>query len=206
VDGPASRRKFVFGIVFLGASCWPPQIVIRYAAGVNRMPNGGSDNCGTCWFNQRNNGEAGFCAESGHCIIRGLTIEHPLWTYCNNHPKHRPQRDPIPIGPAYASDDSVLNSYRRKVWQPSPDTEEIRLHLLEVLLQIPEIPEKEYGTVYTDEVVVWQLGEFREHRAITGLRRVAAFSREARGATRARVIDFAEKALAKIEGGDPAAT
>jgi hypothetical protein len=32
VDGPASRRKFVFGIVFLGASRWPPQIVIRYAA------------------------------------------------------------------------------------------------------------------------------------------------------------------------------
>ncbi len=32
MDGPASRRKFVFGIVFLGASRWPPQIVIRYAA------------------------------------------------------------------------------------------------------------------------------------------------------------------------------
>jgi hypothetical protein len=30
VDGPASRRKFVFGIVSLGASRWPPQIVIRY--------------------------------------------------------------------------------------------------------------------------------------------------------------------------------
>jgi hypothetical protein len=32
VDGPASRRKFFFGIVFLGASRWPPQIVIRYVA------------------------------------------------------------------------------------------------------------------------------------------------------------------------------
>jgi hypothetical protein len=32
VDGPASRRKFVFGIVFLGESRWPPQIVIRYTA------------------------------------------------------------------------------------------------------------------------------------------------------------------------------
>jgi len=37
VDGPASRRKFVLGIVFLGASRWPPQIVIRYAAGAARM-------------------------------------------------------------------------------------------------------------------------------------------------------------------------
>jgi hypothetical protein len=32
VDGPASRRKFVFGIVYLGASRWPPQIVIRYVS------------------------------------------------------------------------------------------------------------------------------------------------------------------------------
>jgi hypothetical protein len=46
VDGPASRRKFVFGIVFLGASRWPPQIVIRYAtrsihltiSGLNYVP------------------------------------------------------------------------------------------------------------------------------------------------------------------------
>ena len=32
MDGPASRRKFVLVIVFLGASRWPPQIVIRYPA------------------------------------------------------------------------------------------------------------------------------------------------------------------------------
>ena len=32
MDGPASRRKFVIGIVFLGASRWPPQIVIRYCS------------------------------------------------------------------------------------------------------------------------------------------------------------------------------
>ena len=31
MDGPASRPKFVLGIVFPGASRWPPQIVIRYA-------------------------------------------------------------------------------------------------------------------------------------------------------------------------------
>ena len=38
VDGPASRRKLVFGIVSLGASRWPPQIVIRYPSGATR-PN-----------------------------------------------------------------------------------------------------------------------------------------------------------------------
>ncbi len=32
VDGPASRRKFVLGIVFLGASRCPPKSVIRYLA------------------------------------------------------------------------------------------------------------------------------------------------------------------------------
>ena len=32
MDGPASRRKCVLSIVFLGASRWPPQIVIRYPA------------------------------------------------------------------------------------------------------------------------------------------------------------------------------
>ena len=29
------------------------------------MPNGGSDNCGTCWFNERNKGEVGFDPEPG---------------------------------------------------------------------------------------------------------------------------------------------
>ncbi len=36
MDGPASRRKFAFGIVSLGASRWPPQIVIRYVAAATR--------------------------------------------------------------------------------------------------------------------------------------------------------------------------
>jgi len=164
------------------------------------MPNGGSDNCGTCWFNERNHGEAGFHWEPGFCSIRGLSIEHPLWTYCNNHQKHRPERDPIAIGPAYVSDEAVIHTYRRKVWQPSPDTEEIRMHLLDLLTKIPELPEKEYSIMYADELVVWQLGEFREIRAIPELRRIAAFSSEVRGRGRAAIITIAEKALAQIEG------
>ena len=41
VDGPASRRAFDLDIVFLGASRWPPQIVIRYVPHVfwNRIGN-----------------------------------------------------------------------------------------------------------------------------------------------------------------------
>jgi hypothetical protein len=43
VDGPASRRKFVFGIVSPGASRWPPQIVIRYFASAPAMKKRAED-------------------------------------------------------------------------------------------------------------------------------------------------------------------
>ena len=98
------------------------------------MPNGGSDCCGTCWFNARNKGEAGYGdaddPEPNFCTIRGLAIENPFWTYCGNHPHRRPDRDPIPIGPVFI--DAGGYPYGRKQWQPSPDTEEVRQHLLEL--------------------------------------------------------------------------
>jgi hypothetical protein len=57
------------------------------------MPNGGSDCCGTCWFNARNKGEAGYAhaddPEPKFCTIRGLAIENSFWTYCGNHPHPR---------------------------------------------------------------------------------------------------------------------
>ncbi len=97
------------------------------------MPNGGSDCCGTCWFNRSNGGKRGsinFNREiPSFCEIRGLAISDPFYTYCANHPHHRPNRDAIPIGPVYVGDaDSV-----REFWQPSPDTEEIRQHLLDIV-------------------------------------------------------------------------
>ena len=97
------------------------------------MPNGGSDCCGTCWFNRANGGQQGshnhdHCIAS-HCEIRGLDISDPFYTYCANHPHHRPERDPIPIGPVFTGD-SFGN---RKEWQPSPDSEEIRQNLLRLV-------------------------------------------------------------------------
>ena len=69
------------------------------------MPNGGSDCCGTCWFNRSLEGQRGsanFNDETpSHCEIRDLDIPDPFYTYCANHPYHRPSRDPIPIGPVY---------------------------------------------------------------------------------------------------------
>ena len=72
------------------------------------MPNGGSDCCGTCWFNAKNKGQAGYDHASDHepafCTIRSLPIEDAFYTYCGNHPHRTPERDPIPIGPVFTGD------------------------------------------------------------------------------------------------------
>lgn len=73
------------------------------------MPNGGSDCCGTCWFNRRNKGQAGYQhAFPGptQCEIRSLEITSPFYTYCANHPHRRPERDEVPIGPVMTGDES----------------------------------------------------------------------------------------------------
>ncbi|MDX1948282.1 MAG: hypothetical protein SFU86_23020 [Pirellulaceae bacterium] len=174
------------------------------------MPNGGSDCCGTCWFNARNKGEAGYGhtkdPEPHFCTIRNLAIEDPFWTYCGNHPHRRPERDPIPIGPVFVTDGDSPQMYGRKVWQPSPDTEEIRWHLLELAVDIEPAPAEEYPAgVYTDELVVWQLGEFREQRATGILEWIAKFDPTATSPgpfsrTRESLVAAARTALAKIRG------
>ena len=172
------------------------------------MPNGGSDCCGTCWYNARNKGEAGYDhskdPEPNFCIIRGLAIEDPFWTYCGNHPHRRPDRDPIPIGPVYVAASGF--PYGRKQWQPSPDTEQVRQHLLDLVRAISEQPAEEYPLgVFSDEMVVWQLGEFRENRAADELRRIATFSPEEPAGrfdrTRASLIAAAQEALSKLGEG-----
>lgn len=101
------------------------------------MPNGGSDCCGTCWHNRANGGEAGFPHREGprgpsYCEIRHLHIPNPFYTYCANHPHHRPARDPIPIGPVFRNRSGGASN-EREVWEASPDTEEIRSHLLRIV-------------------------------------------------------------------------
>ena len=53
----------------------------------------------------------------------------PSTPNCANHPYRRSSRDPIPIGPVYVHGNSDV----REFWQPSPDTEEIRQHLLDIV-------------------------------------------------------------------------
>jgi len=170
------------------------------------MPNGGSDCCGTCWFNAKNKGEAGYAHSHdpalARCTIRNLAIENPFYTYCANHPHRRPHRDSIPIGPVF-----VDKTGHRSIWQPSPDTPQIREHLLALLQDIKAKPASEYpiGT-YADEVVLWQLGEFRELRAVAELHRVASFDPNTAEdgpfrRTRHELVTLAREALAKITSG-----
>ena len=150
------------------------------------MPNGGSDCCGTCWFNRANGGEAGGANHDheapSYCEIRQLEISNPFYTYCANHPHHRPERDPIPIGPVTVHKAELVEVEPghhearewRERWEPSPNTETIRSHLLS-LLEDPATGTDEFYLFFT-KPVVWvvldQLIEFREQRAIPILERV----------------------------------
>ena len=169
------------------------------------MPNGGSDCCGTCWFNNRNEGQAGHLhagnLEPALCTIRNSSIDNPFYTYCGNHPYRRPERDPIPVGPVCTGD----SSGRRTLLKESPDTEVIRQHMLNLLERLEEQPSAEYPLgINVDEIVVWQLGEFREVRAVDKLRRIASFD-ETRtvdgpfGRTHHDLVEAANEALGKIE-------
>ena len=161
------------------------------------MPNGGSDCCGTCWFNRSNGGEAGFDHRDDsiapYCEIRDVAIENPFYTYCANHPHRRSDRDPIPIGPItrYAGDGM---SNDREVWLPSPDSEEIRQHLLEMLEGLAEHASEDRYPIGPSlaEVVIRQLGEFREERAENHTRRI---SENPEG----YLSDVASEALAQIQ-------
>ena len=184
------------------------------------MPNGGSDCCGTCWFNRANHGRAGSVNHDhsipSHCEIRDLAIEDPFYTYCANHPYRRPDQDPIPIGPVLRPGDvtpetpeiapTVLDTgtewSARVVWKASPDNEEIRGHLLELLADLEEQAGKDryFPTPSMAAAVIWQLGEFRESRAVRSLTRIIELYDE-------DAVEDAREALAKIRGGpeeDPA--
>ena len=184
------------------------------------MPNGGSDCCGTCWFNRANHGRAGSVNHDhsipSHCEIRDLAIEDPFYPYCANHPYRRPDRDPLPIGPVLLPEDvtpetpeiapTVLDTgtewSARVVWKASPDSEEIRVQLLELLVDLEEQARKDryFPTPSMAAAVIWQLGEFRESRAVRGLTRIIELYDE-------DAIEDAREALAKIRGvkeGDPA--
>lgn len=141
------------------------------------MPNGGSDCCMTCWFNRSNRGKRGYRHRDRSippsCEIRDLEIEDPAYTYCANHPHRRPDRDPVPIGPVlrHGGWGDRGEHHPRYVWRPSPDSEEIRRHLLALLGSLFEQMSRDTYPlgIGLGETIVWQLGEFRERRALKDL-------------------------------------
>lgn len=72
---------------------------------------------------------------------------------------------------------------------------------------IREQPENEYPSLpYRDNVVVWQLGEFHEERAVHDLNRILTFNPEATTGeplrrTRHSLLAMAKEALSKIGPG-----
>ncbi len=110
--------------------------------------------------------------EPSYCEIRELPIDDPFYTYCANHPHRNPNRLRVPIGPVYTGD-SFGN--RAPLW-PSPDSEGVRLAVLDLLESIPEAPTEEYPIGLTLEaVIVEQVAAWGERRAIPGLERIVAF-------------------------------
>lgn len=83
----------------------------------------GSDNCGTCAFNQANNGKWGYqtnqaTKELAYCKIRKVSISNPIYTYCANwHTK----KD-APDGPMFSP--GLSSAYVRIPWnnerEPKP--------------------------------------------------------------------------------------
>ena len=174
------------------------------------MPNGGSDCCGTCWFNRTNRGERDWqrhadASVQPFCEIRNVAIDDPFYTYCANHPHRRPERDPIPIGPIWSYGGEswteeagqpghyIVRENPRVVWKPSPDSDEIRQHLLDLLASIFEHMAVDWYPIGGGlaQTVMWQLGEFKERRAVRNLEWVRDNCPDEMAAT-------ASEALAKI--------
>lgn len=171
------------------------------------MSKGGSDCCGTCWFNTRNLNQGDEEGESkARCSIRNIEIDKPFWTYCANHPHHNPDRVEVTVGPVYKNDGSYPNT--RTVWLHSPDTPELRNSLIGLLEKTPEVPPPEYpfGKPFVEEVI-HQLIAFHEKRAIPGLMHILSFdpmsSSEDQSpfkTTRIGTVALAVEALASIGG------
>jgi len=166
------------------------------------MPNGGNDCCGTCWFNRKNEGKAGYNhADSSrpyHCEIPDLPITDPFYTYCANHPHRDPSELSVPLGPVFSGD----SDGRREVRRPWSDNEDVRKTLLELLTGPGDLDRDEYPIgLRLGEVVLWQLAEFEERRAIPELRRLADLDEgepDCYGSTLRPLIEQAKVALAKL--------
>lgn len=179
------------------------------------MPNGGSDCCGTCWFNRLNDGEPGYPSDldavtgrPAYCEIRELPIARPFWTYCANHPQLNSGRISTPVGPVFTAGD-LADDYERRVLVASPGTEEVRVQLLALLDAMTRRSAPDYpSSLSLDAQIVDDLAALRDARAIPGLRRLihiepaSLASDDGRRRGDALLIAHAVDALAMLAGNE----
>jgi len=169
------------------------------------MPNGGSDCCGTCWFNTKNKGEAGYKhsrdPDPDFCQIRKIAIQNPFYTYCANHPHHMPGKVEIPVGSVYEGD----SDGNRQVMVALPDTSENRFFHLLLLKEICKGLREEYpGGLPSSVIIIEQLAEWNEVDAISDLEIIAAIEvplkeSEFDPQTIAQTVSAANSALKKLK-------
>jgi hypothetical protein len=166
------------------------------------VPNGGSDNCATCCFNRRNKGDVGYAhansEEPHYCLIRHFQIDdydQGYWTYCGNHPHLPNGRMDIPIGPVFKNE--LGKPGPREVCKESPDSEEIRQNLLQLIAGITPVCTEEHYEPYFKGIVIFQLARFREERALADLQRIANFDKDSPDVSR-RLVNAAGIAIERI--------
>jgi hypothetical protein len=187
------------------------------------MPNGGSDCCGTCCFNEKNQGRAGYAHADDpgrdYCAIRGLDIgdtpSGAFYTYCVNHPHHNPDRIDVPIGPVYfgVADHprSPVVGTRREPWAPSPDSTELRRKVIALAEHLSLDPQREYPFGASLRLaVIEQLAAWRDINALPALRRIAQAEApptppDLTGVEGdpARLVEAARASINKIEASRP---
>ena len=137
------------------------------------MPNGhgvlqGAPVCALCWY-----------YKDSKCTIRDVPIYHQVDTLCLNHPAFMPDGNETPVGPVLwhliALHLRHWNPLPENVWASSPDTEEVRIHLLRILENLDQVSTRvRLGAASPiGAIVIWQLLEFREQRAVPVLQRLS---------------------------------
>lgn len=162
------------------------------------MPNGGMDNCSTCWFNRKAITPDRDLED--YCELRGFEIAISRYTYCVNHPYRIPWKLEVPIGPVYAG-------ISRDVTIPATYNDDVRDALLDLIWKMPELCRDEYPHgASLAEVVIGELVGQRERQAIPHLERLATMDAgepDRNGQTLAYVIELARSGLVTMRGAAP---
>ena len=134
------------------------------------MPNGhdvlqGAPVCALCWY-----------FKDDRCTIRGVPIRERQDTLCLNQQAFMPDGNETAVGPVlWHLIDLHLRKWKpepENVWEPSPDTEEVRLELLRLLENVDRVNSRAWLASPIGPVIIWQLIEFQEQRAVPVLKRL----------------------------------